>query len=256
MISTQHGVPMYYHPPASSAMPSRSPQPPGGRDISHRRGRSTRRDFAFGTPPDYIPRSLPEELVRRGRQRARNFSEVATVGSNSNYDRQRSYSPLRRVDFAYAEPRSSNSHHGHSRSLSHQRSEHHHRNDPHPHRNLMPPRDVTPARSRPTNTRRRSNSVPSRRVVHNQGYYHPPNPSHAPTGTNMLAYGAQPIAVPVVESRGRPRKTGFFSRLKDTFAGWGAHDSRSRSVQPRQYVAYGSTAPGVYGTQGTSYAHL
>ena len=190
MIPTQHASPMYYYPHPSSPMPPRSPQPRGGRDISHRRDRSTRRDFTFGTPPDYVQRSPPEELVRRGRQRARNlsFSEMATVGSN--YDRLRSYSPRRskHVDFAYAEP---NSHHRHSRSLSHHRPEHHHRGDPHRLRNLMPPRDVTPARPRPTNTRRRSVSLPSRHVPHNQGYYHPSNPTHAPTGTNMLAYSCR-----------------------------------------------------------------
>jgi hypothetical protein len=252
MIPTQHGIPMYYYPPPPSSMPPRSPQPPGGMNTSHRRGRSTRRDFVYGTPPDYVPRLPPEELIRRGRQRARSLSEVATAGISSG-DRERSYSRRpKATDFAYAEQRTSNPHR-HSRSVSHHRSGHHHRSHPHRHRNSVPPRDVTP--TRPHYTRGRSHS-PFQQVAHNHGY-HQPSTFHPSTGRNMPAYG--PITVPLVESRGRPQKSGFFSRLfgmkaKDTHVGRG-YGSRSLSVQPTQpYIAYGSSAP--YGSQGNAFTQM
>ena len=191
------------------------------------RGRSTRRKFVFGTPPDYIPTSPPEELIRRGRERARTLS----TGRRDHDDQMRGHSHGREWNRfgpspssgSYPEPRISRSH---SRSPSHPRSgRHRHRY-----------RD--PVSSRPTHSRRRSLSLPPRPI---QGYQSPstaPNapfqqasapysshwtraPGVMPPNTNTYPYGAHTTSwgaplittAPLADSRNHTQKTGFFSQL-------------------------------------------
>lgn len=213
-------------------------QPPG---VAGSRGRSIRRDFVFGTPPDYVPTSPPEEFMRRGRDRARTSTSMESVrGSSLSQGRDSGLSPRSN----HAVPMSPD-HYSRSRTLSQPHSGHrHHR---HQYRDPTPARAVSP--TRPSHSRRRSRSLPPSHHAYYQGHYYPS------TANSRAPFQLATSAAPAVDSRNR---TGFFSwlfgpKVRNTHR----HTRASQSVSTRYmqpYVGYSNPtfALGAPGLQGTT----
>lgn len=238
-----------------------------------RRSRSVGRDSAFGTPPDYVSASPPQDLTHRGRQRARTVSPARE--QNVRFGNQP------------AEPRSPD-YHSHLRSTSQPRGSSHHHRHRHRHRDRDPSPSFTSATSppRPTYSRTRSRSLPASQNAYHyqQAYYYPPtaaNPmvpvyattgsssSHrtrahhgvAPVGSRVAAYGTQPI-LPLSSTASESRNpfAGLFPRLfgrKERH-----HNARHPGVQiygsaqPTQsYAGYGAPMASGSGAQAISYTH-